>query len=592
MWNINIFSFILLFNALLSISLCINIILKKKVNGKIFFALLMLSLFFWSISDSLGFATDNLEMKILFAKIAYIGVVSTAPLYFLFFYYFLQGEKKLSKKSFIVVWIIPVIIFILAATNEYNLLIWPTVTIVPGTDSKMTLFEHGIGVYINMLYSYSLILYVVYSLVKIAFLYRQVYRRQAIIMIVATLVPLCGNFIYVFRLNPYPSLDLTPFLFTISGFMITWGFTSYRFLDTKPIAHGKLFSNMTDSVLVLDGNMMIAEVNPSFENLFGMKGITGKSAMEVLSGYGELLKISKYKNETQREIPIKINESEFWFDVRTCPLYDRYKDIIGIIIVIRDITESKKKENIIRESEKNLKEIVATKDKFFSIIAHDLKSPFTALLGLSEILRNDFDTLSEDQKKDFSDMLYKSAKSTYKLIENLLEWTQLQTGKFEMRIEEFDLKDISSEICSALIVNAMKKNIVINNEIQKGTIVSSDKNMLKLLFNNLISNAIKFSYKGGKIDILSSAGDEGIEVTVADTGIGISEKDIAKLFRTDISFSMKGTEKEEGTGLGLILCKEIIEKTGGKIWVESEIGKGSKFKFLIPYGQTKQENKK
>lgn len=582
MWNINIYSFVLLLNALLTIVLCINITLKKTINGKIFFSLLMISLFIWSLSDSLGLASQELQVKILLAKIAYFGVVSTAPLFFLFFFNFLQSEKKLGIKNTILVWIIPFVILLLAFTNEYHLLIWPNITLMTGASGELAVFEHGFGVYVNMLYSYSLILYVVYALVKIAYLYRQVYRKQAIIMIIATLVPLCGNILYVFKINPFPSVDLTPFLFTVSGVMITWGFTSFRFLDTKPIAHSSLFLNMSDSVLVLDSQHMIAEVNPSFEKLFQIYDVIGKNAVVTLGKFSELKKIFETKTKSNYEIPICINGKNLWLDIRTSPLLDRYKNLIGMLIVMRDITDSKNAENLIKESEKSLKELVATKDKFFSIIAHDLKSPFTALLGLSEVLKDDIDTLTDKQKKDFAEILYKAAKNSFNMIENLLEWSRIQTGKFVFHNEELDISRVASEVCNTLVVSALNKNVEIKNEIQTGVIISNDKNMLKLLFNNLIANAIKFSYRGGKIVVGSRLNRNCVELFVSDTGIGIKKEDIGKLFRTDISFSRNGTEKEIGTGLGLILCKEIIEKIGGKIWVESEVGKGSTFTFSLP----------
>jgi PAS domain S-box-containing protein len=587
--NINVYSFILLFNALLAVLLAINVIIKKKINGKIYFIFLMLSIFLWSLFDAFGLATDDYELKIIFAKAAYIGVVSIAPFLFLFFFNFLQSEKKLSVRNHILLWVVPVIVYILTLTNEFHHLIWISVTPIPGTDGYFANWEHGIVVYLHMLFSYSLILSVLIMLIRIAYMFRQVYRRQAIFMTIATLLPFVGNFLYIFRINPLTYLDLTPFLFTVSGFMITLGFTSYRFLDTKPIAYGKLFINLSDSVLVLDGSLMIADVNPPFEKLFGIKNLIGKNAIEEFAGYPELVSIIKEKFEEKKEIQVRINGKYYWLDIRISPLYNRYKDIIGFLIVFRDITENKNNEYTIKESEKNLKNIIATKDKFFSIIAHDLKNPFSALLGLSEIFKNEIETLTEEEKKDFAETLYIAAKSTYKLIENLFEWTRLQTGKFEFAYENLNLREISTEICSALLVNALRKNIKITNEIPKDTMVYSDKNMLKLLFNNLITNAIKFSYKGSEVRIASEEKADGLEVCISDSGIGIKKADIEKLFRTDISYSMKGTEKEEGTGLGLILCKEIIDKSGGSISVESEAGKGSRFMFLIP---NKTEDKK
>jgi PAS domain S-box-containing protein len=582
MWNINIYSFVLLFNALLSILLNIYVVLKKKIKGKIYFILVMISIFIWSLTDSLGLASSDLGMKIFFAKMAYIGIVSISPMIFLFFYNYLQSENKLNFSSYIALWIVPVTVFVLALTNECHLLIWPSIALVSRTNGIFAIYEHGIGVYGHMLFSYSLILYVLYMLLKIAYRHKQVYRKQAIIMIVAMLVPFLGNFLYIFKINPLTFIDLTPYLFTISCFMITWGFTSYRFLDTKPIAYSKLYLNMSDSVLVLDDYLMIADVNPSFEELFGLNDLIGKNAVDTFKTYSEFKKIFDNKTENKYEIPVCISGKNIWLDVQTSPLFDMYKDMIGMLIVMRDITDRKNAENIIKESEKNLKEIVATKDKFFSIIAHDLKSPFSALLGLSEILKDDIDTLTDDQKKDFADIIYKAAKTTYEMIKNLLEWSRIQTGKFIIEKEELDISKISSEVCDTLMVNALNKEIVIKNEILNDTMIFSDRNMLKLLFHNLITNAIKFSHRGGAIIIGVKTEKDFLNVFVCDSGIGIRKEDIYKLFRTDISFSIAGTEEEEGTGLGLILCKEMIEKIGGKIRVESEIGKGSTFIFSIP----------
>lgn len=239
-------------------------------------------------------------------------------------------------------------------------------------------------------------------------------------------------------------------------------------------------------------------------------------------------------------------------------------------------------EKKVEERTEQLKELNATKDKFFSIIAHDLKNPFNTLIGFTELLKDNLEDYSTDKLKEFIDILHETSKQSYALLENLLEWARAQTGRMTMNPENIDLSLITEENVSLLENNAAKKEVRLINNTSEGTVVYSDANMIRTVVRNLISNAIKYTKEGGSITTSATRKDKFIELAIADNGIGIKPQNLEKLFRIDENYSTRGTADEGGTGLGLILCKEFISKNGGEIWVESEFGQGSTFKFTLP----------
>ena len=234
------------------------------------------------------------------------------------------------------------------------------------------------------------------------------------------------------------------------------------------------------------------------------------------------------------------------------------------------------------EMNNKLYELNASKDKFFSIIAHDLKNPFNTILGLSELLKDETKSGNLETIDEYSGMIYNSAAQTLRLLENLLEWANSQRGKISFNPIPIKLKELFNEEFSVLNDMARGKNIELKSSLFDNLTIIADKNMIKTILRNLISNAIKFTHKNGKVGVKAMAINNQVEISVSDSGIGMTKETIAKLFRIDANQSTPGTENEKGTGLGLVLCKEFIEKHGGKIWVESESGKGSTFKFSIP----------
>lgn len=230
----------------------------------------------------------------------------------------------------------------------------------------------------------------------------------------------------------------------------------------------------------------------------------------------------------------------------------------------------------------DLKEVNATRDKFFSIIAHDLKNPISAFMGVSNFLVKRFQDLSKDEIKDFIDEVNSSAKQLYELLENLLLWSKSQRGLINYHPMELNLKSLILHNVELLKMNADNKKILLNYSIGDNVKIFADPNMINTIIRNLTTNAIKFTYENGKVEIKSEIKDSFVVISVKDTGVGIDDENLGKLFKLENSVSTLGTEHETGTGLGLILCKEFVEQHGGKIWVESRLNEGSTFFFTIP----------
>jgi len=251
-------------------------------------------------------------------------------------------------------------------------------------------------------------------------------------------------------------------------------------------------------------------------------------------------------------------------------------------LALLDLTGYKRVEESLKKTNEELQVLHLAKDRFFSIIAHDLRSPFQSLLGFSEILANEIDTLSNEEIVIFSKGLNDDLRNIYGLLDNLLQWSMIQRNMLEHSPENVNLYDLANKIIGISNQIAKEKNISIFNNIESGTFVYADSIMLRSVIQNLVFNAIKFTEKEGRIVISSTEKSNLIEVSVEDTGKGIPTKLIPGLFSFNRIFTTNGTAGERGTGLGLPLCKEFVERNEGRIWVETEQGKGSRFVFTLP----------
>ncbi len=253
----------------------------------------------------------------------------------------------------------------------------------------------------------------------------------------------------------------------------------------------------------------------------------------------------------------------------------------------------KRMHQIEEERATGLAELNASKDKFFSIVAHDLKGPFMPLLGNLDLLLQLLDVYSQAEIRTGLLSAFNSAKNIFSLLENLLQWARLEQGRMECQPVKIDFRQLVDQNIKLLAANAANKDIILANKVPAGVFVQADENMLYTVVRNLTNNSIKFTPIGGQITISikpvqNEAAHENplAEVTVMDTGVGMIPENVAKLFKLEVHHSTTGTAKEQGSGLGLLICKEMVEKNGGQIWVESELGRGTAVKFTVPLDES------
>lgn len=228
----------------------------------------------------------------------------------------------------------------------------------------------------------------------------------------------------------------------------------------------------------------------------------------------------------------------------------------------------------------------ATKDKLFSIIAHDLRSPFSSILGFSEIIIENLNDLEIEETEEYVRYINLSAQNTLYLLENLLNWAKTQTGKIINQPKKIILSSIIQETINISDTALKIKNISLNHIHPDNIEVFVDENMVKTVLRNLISNAIKFTHTGGTINVFAISKQDKVEIVISDNGVGMNEEIRKKLFNINTNITSHGTANEKGSGLGLVLCKEFVERLGGRIWVDSEEGKGSDFKFILPLNKS------
>jgi signal transduction histidine kinase len=280
--------------------------------------------------------------------------------------------------------------------------------------------------------------------------------------------------------------------------------------------------------------------------------------------------IKKFSDETSR-----------WIDSLSTAIYASFFIYLIIRFLLNQYNIERSRAEINRDM---LVQTNADKDRFISILSHDLKSPFNTLLGFSGVLVEDLNKLSLAQIEEIAIDINKSAKTTYNLLEELLVWARALQNKIPFKPQNLNLLNVCNDSVEVMEPNASSKNIKINCTVDSGINIFADGDMIKVILRNLLSNAIKFTNNNGNIFIDAISNHEDVIISVSENGIGITPENMSMLFNISQVLSTAGTANEQGTGLGLLLCKEFVEKHGGRIWAESELGKGSKFSFTLPVG--------
>ncbi|WP_276169067.1 PAS domain-containing sensor histidine kinase [Zobellia alginiliquefaciens] len=356
-----------------------------------------------------------------------------------------------------------------------------------------------------------------------------------------------------------------------------------------------VLDHMGDSVFVKDAQSRLVIVNDAFCKMMGLsrKDILGKTLAEDFAPEEaeSFLKVDQQVLESgiesvvEEKITVRGGKSKI-ISTRKSRFIDE-KGHKFLVCVLRDISENKKAEEDLRKSETQLRKVGDTKDKLFSIIAHDLRSPFNNISLLSDLLGDSIQKNDVAQSNEYLELIDRTTKNSLNLLDNLLNWAKSQMGQLELESKSVCVHQIINETLELYETIAKTKDITLNYSKVEAIEVRSDDKMIRTVVRNLVSNAIKFTKPGGNINLSTALSDTHVEVTVSDNGVGMSSDTCKRLFGINTNMACVGTADEKGSGFGLVLCKEFVEKLGGKIWAESTLGEGSDFKFTVPLNMPK-----
>jgi PAS domain S-box-containing protein len=376
--------------------------------------------------------------------------------------------------------------------------------------------------------------------------------------------------------------------------LITWFISYFRFEQMKERENRLLQFQFMNSLIETIPNpiFFIDHINNQFGCNEAFETLTGKKRTELKDmQIGKLFMNSEKDSATKKlgDNTVKISEMKLKYPDKSIHNLLYYKanilsknDRIGLVGVFTDITSIRSAEEALRDSEQKLRTANRTKDKFFSIIAHDLKNPFHSIMGLAHLLKANFKDIDDNDRLNIVENIHSATENTYQLLLNLLDWARLQEGKVKLKTEKFKLVAITKESINLMQPKIKEKSLHLSSDIKKNLEVVADKNMVRTIIRNLLSNSIKFTEAGGNIHIAARRLFKYVEISVTDSGIGINEEDQKVLFQVDKRSVAESAETQQGTGLGLVLCKEFIEMNQGKIWAESRVGEGSVFYFTLP----------
>ncbi len=567
-FSFNVFSLILISSGLLTLYLSFTLL--KKLGGAIYsFGYIMLAIALWAISYGIELSFSSLQYIMSCINVEYLGIVSLPSLWVIFVFKFTGKDSWVNVPSLIALFIIPAITLGLVWTNQLHNLHYLSLSVVQVDNHYFLDIGPGPWYRIFTLYFYVMLLIGISMLVVKARTAQPIYRRQYFSIIAAALIPWFVNLMYLLGYRPFGHIDLTPFAFIITSLIIAISLLRYQLFDIKPVAREKVMEAMQEGVLVVDKHERIVDANGKMMHILGAsaKTLIGKEFLNLpfvsaepalfdpSTGYSRVTVVIDNKN----------------YSITITPLYEtnRYD---GRLFLFRDITER-------MHVQERLESLNMLKDRLFSVISHDLRSPLNTLVSIVSLANEGH--VSDAELKTMLPELSKNLGYTTGLVNNLLQWSKSQLKGEVILPVRFDVNEMVKEVTQVLQHMANDKHVRIVNKIQPGIMAYADEDMIQGVIRNLLSNAIKFARHDGEIELTAITEANMVTVCVADNGVGMNAQDMSKLFGVE-TFTTRGTENEKGTGLGLVLSKDFIEKNGGHIWAESEPGKGSRFYFVLP----------
>ncbi len=572
----NIYSALLILVSMQTTVLTVYTFKYRKSDLGLYFFFLLLSVSIFSFCYAFELNSIYQEFKVLWLRIGYIGLASISPFLLIFTLEYAGKRHYITRPLISLLILLTLTVLVSNYTNDFHHLYYKDISIKIVGPFSILVFERGPLYWIVIVYSMLCNIVSMSILLKILLSRKGEFSKHALLILLSVLPPWLINAFYIIEKTPM-GVDLTAFGFAFTAVAMSLSLFNYNLLGVLPVALKDVFMSMRDGAIILDAKKKIIEFNnialTFYSDLY--KRESAKDIEEIFE-FPDILPAEGTEYETSHIVKKNENESKIYLKIRIMPVKDKRKALIGYLITINDITA-------ISEYRIKLNELNETKDKLFSIISHDLRGPLGSVLELLKLLREDLDTMEKKEMEQMLETIIVQSDSTFRLTENLLFWSRSQMNRLSVNSTNIDVKILADEIFDEFKYSCIRKNLRLKNRISEQRFAFADKEMLRIILRNLINNAIKYCNPGGSIFIDGQYLQNGLaEFSVKDNGVGMSPETISSLFDFSNNISREGTLGEQGSTLGLFICKELSERQGGSVRAESTVGVGSSFYITLP----------
>lgn len=542
----------------------------------------------WAFSYIFELGATNLVVKIWAVKISYIGVIGV-PLSWTAFALTYSGHQNwLNRRNLLLTLIFPVITYFVILTNELHNWFFTEFGLQTDPASGLILIRNPLGwwFWLHAVFIYALLIVGSFFLLREFWEKRDVYQSQIIVNFTAILLPWIVNGVVLTGLLPI-RIDITSVTFSISILILGWGFLRYRLLDISPVAHRAVFTSISDAVIVLDGALRIAELNPAALDLFGLKSnsVIGAPFRQTFEKWIFINENSLRKHGYYKEIVLQEEgEPMRWLHLFVSALQASNGQGEGWIVTLRDVTSIKENESALAIARDEAMRANSFKMQLLANVSHELRTPLGIILGYTDLLaRKSYGDLSEKQVNILG-RIRESTQYLDGLVSELLDQAQLDSGKLKLSIASFEPREALGGVFSQLSVLAESKNLEFKAVISENMPASivGDSQRLKQILVNLISNAIKFTESGGITAEICASSQVEWTMRVADTGPGIPPEAINTVFEPFKQLPDAHKTLRKGYGLGLSISRQLVQLMGGNISLDSVPGKGTTFTVTLP----------
>lgn len=573
-------SFPLLVSAAMAAAIALLAWRRRRVRGASPFALLMLAVAEWTVTYVFELESNSLASKVSWVMAQYVGIVLVPVAWFAFALEYTGREQRLTRRNVLLLCFVPLVTLVLVWTNPFHHLMMEDVRLMRAGPYAFLRIARGPAFWLHLVYAYALLLWGGFLILREHVRGGPVYRRQTRLLLVAAAIPWLGNLVYVLNWGMLPYVDITSFLFVVSGVIIFWALFRLQFLRLVPVARDTVIDNMRDGVLVVDALDRVADLNPAAERMLGVSSsqAIGGSAKDVLAKWPELVGcLSEASSNQQVEIGIDECGTSYAYELTISPLWRTQLGFEGRVITFRDVTERREAQLALQQRAAELQSRNKELDAFAHTVAHDLKAPLTTIVGYAEVLK-DFELgPSSEDVEDLLEEIAGSGRAMGSIVDALLLLASVRQAD-QVKQEPLDMAVVVQESLRRVrgLIDRHEAEIVCPESWPSAM---GYRPWIEEVWVNYVVNAIKHGGRPPHVTLGATSREAGkVCFWVRDNGPGLSNEDREQLF---VPFTQLGGRALEGYGLGLSIVRRILDKLGGKVVVESELGKGSLFGFVL-----------